>query len=369
MKKLAIIADPLDNQRAGVHVYTREMVHSLIRFNPGWEIILIRQKRDEKLYGVRQIVVKNISLPIGFASFRLFFLIPYLLRKEKVDVVIEPAHFGPFNLPKNIKRITVVHDLTPLIFPHFHRFHSQLLQRIFLKRILKKADLIISNSDHTKKDIISFFPFTKDKIIKIYPGIRLNDIDSSPTTNIPYFITSPYFLTVGTIEPRKNHLLILQAFEIFKKLDKADTKLIICGSRGWKSKSFFDALQNSSVKSHVHLTGYAKDSILINLYKFSIAMIYPSKYEGFGLPVAEAILAGTIPIVNQSSSLPEVAGPDAFYIRKEESHELALAMKKVFDLSPKERTLKISSQKNHIIQFSWDEFGKKLWDEMINLKS
>jgi len=150
--KIAIIADPLDNQSAGVHTYTRQLVRSIAEFDTENEYILIREKKDPNL-PFEQIAIPNIHLPIGFSAFRLFFIIPLILRFKKIDAVLEPAHFGPFNLPKRIKRITMIHDLTPIIFPQYHRYHSQILQRIFLRRILRKADMILSNSQNTSKDL------------------------------------------------------------------------------------------------------------------------------------------------------------------------------------------------------------------------
>lgn len=365
--KLAIIADALDNQNAGVHVYTREMIKSLIRFNPGWEIILIRQKRDKQLNGVKQIVLKSIALPVGYASLRLFILIPLILTKEKVDVVIEPAHFGPFNLPKRIRRITVIHDLTPILFPHLHRIHSQMLQRLFLKKILSKADLVVANSEHTKKDIINYFPFTDGKVIRIYPGVGLGE-DSGKYSNTDFSLEkSPYFLTVGTIEPRKNHLLILKAFELFKQTDQYDTNLVVCGGSGWKSKPFFDALNSSPAKDNVYITGYVDKASLLTLYRFSIAMIYVSTYEGFGFPVAEAISADTIPIVNYSSSLTEVTGEDGLYLKEGKAEDLTSLMQYVTKLSEEERATLKAKLKKHIRKFSWDSFGKELWTAILDL--
>ncbi|TVQ43161.1 MAG: glycosyltransferase family 1 protein [Saprospirales bacterium] len=362
--KLGIIADALDNQNAGVHVYTREMIKSLIRFNPGWEILLIRQKRDDSLQGVRQIVLKNIPMPIGYSSFRLFLLIPAILRKEKVDVVIEPAHFGPFNLPKQVKRITVIHDLTPLLFPNFHRFHSQFLQRLFLKRILKNADLIISNSNHTQKDIERVFPFASNKTVMIYPGLGLNssEIIQQP---IPREIGTDYFLTVGTIEPRKNHILILDAFELFKKQNPGNVQLVICGAMGWKSQPFFDRLKDHPFREFICLSGFVEDGVLLSLYKNALAMVYPSTYEGFGLPVAESIAAGTIPITTPFSSIREVAGNNPFYLNELKAKDLSELMERVYKLSSEEIKTIISELQDHISRFSWDVYGEKLWNEIV----
>lgn len=358
--KIAILADPLDNQNAGVHVYTREMVRSLIETNTSHEIILIRQKYDPALTAVKQIAVPLHAAVPGAASFRLFWTIPRLLKKEKADIVIEPAHFGPFNLPESIKRVTVIHDLTPILYPHLHRWHSQILQRIFLKRILKRTDLVISNSANTEKDIITTYPFTAEKIITIYPGIAPTISSREAGLFRTLGIKKPYFLTVGTIEPRKNHLLLLRAYTLFRQQHTTRYQWVITGGKGWKSDSFYKALEQSPYKEDVIFTGFVPDHYLPALNHEAVAMIYPSKYEGFGLPVLEAMVWGTIPVTSENSSLTEVGGPHAFYLREESVTALAGLLHKVSGLSEPERKNTIAHLRIHAEKFSWNNFGKQL---------
>lgn len=367
--KIAILADPLDNQNAGVHVYTREMIRSMIENNVMHDIILIRQNYDPDLTSVRQIIVPARSFPPGATSFRLFSTIPRLLRKEKVDVVIEPAHFGPFNLPETIKRVTIIHDLTPILFPHLHRWHSQILQRIFLQRILKKADLIVGNSENTKNDILNTYPSLIGKTIMIYPGmsqdISPQEIDLFKT----YGIRQPYFLTVGTIEPRKNHLLLLKAYTLFRTQSNASHQWVITGGKGWKSESFYKALDQNPFKQDIILTGFVPDNHLPILNEKAVAMIYPSKYEGFGLPVLEAIVWGTIPVTSANSSLTEVGGPHTFYFFEENEEELSDLLLQVSVLPPSEREDIIKHLQIHGEKFSWDRFGKQLFHALEKLGS
>ncbi len=362
--RVAILADPIDNQNAGIHVYTREMVAAMIRTNPGHELILIREKIDSAIKGVTQIAVPNIRLPIGFASLRLFLIVPFILHQKKVNVVIEPAHFGPFNLIRRIKRITIIHDLTPIIFPELHRWHSQLLQKIFLKGILNKTDTIITNSENTSKDLCKVYPANCNKVKRIYPGISsLYEPDSNTAALNKYKITNPYFLFVGTIEPRKNLIVLLEAFQKFKEENNSTVQLVIAGGNGWKSETFFEALNKHPFREHILLTGFVLNEELPSLYTHAIAVIYPSLYEGFGLPVAEAMCCGTPVIASNNSSIPEAGGDGAIYFDSANVNELATQMLKIFT-DPELRKNLSQKAKTHAAKFSWDKFANQFWKEI-----
>jgi glycosyltransferase involved in cell wall biosynthesis len=206
--RIAILADPLDNQSAGVHVFVKQMIHALLRNDADNEYIIVRLKRDRQFddySNVRQYCIPTSTLPIGVSSLRLFLLIPLLLNLKRVDVVIEPAHFGPFNLLPRIRRVTIIHDLTPILFPELHRWHSQFLQNRFLKGILRRTDLIIANSDNTANDIRRTYPEVAGKVCRIYPGRNETFAFREDAAVLDkYEVRKPYFLFVGTIEPRKN---------------------------------------------------------------------------------------------------------------------------------------------------------------------
>jgi glycosyltransferase involved in cell wall biosynthesis len=365
--KVAILADPIDNQNAGVHNFTKEMVNAMIRTNSGHEIILIREKVDEQLSGAVQIAIPNIRLPIGFASLRLFLLVPFILRLKKVNVVIEPAHFGPFNLPAKVKRVTIIHDLTPILFPRLHRWHSQFLQKLFLKRILKKANLIISNSENTSKDICKFYPHICNKVTRIYPGKgKIFKPESHNDVLSSYKITTPYFLFTGTIEPRKNLNLFLKAYQIFKTKCSTPFQLVIVGGTGWKSDSFFEALKNHPDKETIICTGFVPSQHLPALYSHATAFVYPSIYEGFGLPVIEAMACGAPVVVAENSSLTEAGGEATLYFKTNDADNLA---EKMLLLAHNEPLRKELSAKGlvHSAKFNWDEFAVTLWNKLIQL--
>ena len=350
--RIIILADPLDNQRAGIHYYTRNLIMALSDLDDKAEYFIIRQKRDDSFPAGRQLVVRNYCFP-GYAALRMFFLIPRKIKKLNADVVVEPAHFGPFNLPGKIKRVTVIHDLTPILFPGLHRFHSQLLQRIFLKRILKRANLIITNSDNTARDVKDFLPAASDKTVNIYLGrdenIKYTDQVSEPDLQLP---GKQYFLFTGTIEPRKNLGSLLDAFTLFKDQSKSDHLLVIAGQKGWKSKSFFTRLKDHRYRHDIVLTGFVPRQSMAYLYSQAIAFIFPSLYEGFGLPVVEAMSCGTPCLLSRTSSLPEVGGDAALYFDPDDPDELARLMLQI--ASKEELRSELSERSiSQAERFSW----------------
>ncbi len=324
--RIFILADPLDNQQAGIHVYTRNLVSHLADFDKDAEVFILRRKKDDLFPEERQIIVKNYRFP-GYAAWRMFVLIPRKLRRMKADIVVEPAHFGPFNLPGRMKRVTVIHDLTPILFPHYHRFHSQLLQRIFLKPILKRANLILTNSDHTTRDLIRYYPEAEGKCKRIYLG-RDEEIRFSKANKPPLHHTDgkAYFLFTGTFEPRKNLQNLLKAYTIFRENSKSDHLLVLAGGKGWKNKSLNQALIEHPYNSDIIRCGYVPRENLPALYQHAEAFIFPSLYEGFGLPVVEALACGTACLLSNTSSLPEVGGNAALYFDPESPEEIAESM-------------------------------------------
>lgn len=321
--RIAILADPLDRQYAGIHVYTRELIRSLAQINQQHEIFIIRPDRQGDIAGVTEIVVPILPIP-GHQSFRLFVQIPFLLRKAKIDIVIEPGHFGPFNLPERIKRITVIHDLTPLLFPQLHTFLGQFLQKIFLPGILKRADHILVNSAYTQSDLIKFFPFCKGKsTVTLLGKEALYQPDYQQEVLVKYGIQQPYILFTGTIEPRKNLLTLLKAFELFKAASQLPHQLVWVGKSGWKNKEILHRISTSPFREDIIQTGYVPKEDLPPLYSQAAVFVYPSLYEGFGLPVLEAMACGAPVVVSNTSSLPEIGGDAALYFDPLDAQALA----------------------------------------------
>ena len=344
----------------------KELLVALSKIDSKNEYIIVRSESKNEFEGMEEIVVPYKSFP-GYRLWRLFFQVPKILAQKKVDIVVEPAHFGPFNLPKKIKRVTVIHDMTVFLYPKFHVFLSQYLQRKFLPGILKRADLIITNSSHTTKDVLKFFPEHKHKTYSVLLG-KEKSIEPRMDQSIlkKYNVDQPYILNVGTLEPRKNIPMLVEAFSRFKQRSGTSHKLVLIGKKGWKSEDIFKAVNESVFKDDIIWLGYIDKEELPVFYSMAEVFAYPSIYEGFGLPVIEAMAFGTPVITSNISSLPEVGGSAVLYIDPGSTSELADRLDILCadpELRNKHRSLGLSQAS----MFSWEKTAKSYLQLFENL--
>jgi glycosyltransferase involved in cell wall biosynthesis len=292
---ILILADPIDNQKAGVHIYTKRLVENFLKIDKKTTFSFIHERKNSFFKGLNHYIIPKKSF-LGYGTYRKFFLIPRLIRKLKPDIVLEPCHIGPFRLPKVTARAVTIHDLTPLLYPQFHIRRSTIIHKLLLKSVLRKANLILTASQTTASDIDKYCP-EHGPITTIPLGI---DPPQKPTKNP---INKPYILYLGTIEPRKNLETLISAFSELKKSNKIPHKLVLAGATGWKADHIATlAAKNSDIILTDHLSDTQKAAYLSHTDLF----IYPSIYEGFGLPPLEAMSYRTPVICSTGGSLAEL---------------------------------------------------------------
>lgn len=329
--KIVFLADALDTQKAGIHQYCKGLLLALDELETKHQLCVVRPKAKNQFKNITEIEVPvNTKIPLH-QRWRLFTSIPKIVNKLKPDAVVELAHFGPFNLPSNIKRVTFIHDISPVLYPQWHPKVSVLAHRFFLKSILKKTSLILTNTKFTQTEIIKKYPFAKHKTGVTHLGCAINEALLNP--EVPVKTSSnqiPYYLYVGTLEPRKNINTLIKAFELFLSKQKTpNTNLILAGNWGWKYKSIEDAIKKSSYQKNIICKGYVSEEEKIKLIKNAVAFIYPSLYEGFGIPIIEAMRFGCPVICSNIGSSKEVAGNMAMYFEKLNAEELCGQMQKI----------------------------------------
>lgn len=369
---ILFIVDPIDKQKAGIYQYTLQMVYHVWKMNTKHQLSFISLHCDQILSQITAIPLPNTIPFIMNDPIRQFVSLPRLINKLKPDVVIEPAHFGPFNLSKSIKRITVIHDLTPILYPDLHPLSSQILHRVFLKRILRKADLIITNSENTKMDVIEYSEQVKSKTHSILLGKdKLFRPLKDKSILEKYLISKPFILSVGTLEPRKNLVTLLRAFQIFKTTNQSDTILVLTGQNGWKNNNLEKTIEEHPFKKDIIRTGYVDSGDLPALYSQCSVFIYPSLYEGFGLPLLEAMACGAPCVIADNSSLKEVGGEAVLYFPTKDPSALSLQMVEICKHPKKQEEFKEKSLRQ-AENFSWEKYAvtfleliEKKWENKI----
>lgn len=313
--KIVILADSISTQNSGIHYYGVQFVERLISQYPENEYHLIATRKLDQ-FDVPQSIVPLKKFPMHL-RIRQYFSIPKIVRKLNPDHVIELAHFGPFRLASKIKRTTIIHDLTPVYFPAYHSRMSYWMHKILMPGLIKKANSIIVNSTQTKEDVLKFEPSSSSKLSTIFP-----DINIPPSTKNAKHASGKYLLSVGTIEPRKNYKLLIEAFKEIGEKYK-DLKLIIVGQMGWKMEDFKRLVDTHPYKERIIITGFVSREELWSYYKNAIAFIFASNYEGFGIPVLEACYHGLPLLLSDVPTSREIASDAAIYFDKENAHDLS----------------------------------------------
>lgn len=255
--------------------------------------------------------------------------LPPLLRQHKIDVYHGVCNFE-LPLRKVCRYVVTIHDLVPLFFPELVPKKHLLFFRVFMKRVAHTADAVITDSEHSKHDIIQHLKIPEDNIRVIYLGYnqhyqRVQDQRLIADVLAYYGIRQPYLLFVGIIEPKKNLERLVQAYTLLQKdaIITKDTQLVIAGGEGWFSERLYRKVQESELTQQIVFPGFIPDEHLPALYSGAALFVFPSIYEGFGLPVLEAMSCGVPVVTSNVSSLPEIAGEAGFLVDPRQPETIA----------------------------------------------
>jgi glycosyltransferase involved in cell wall biosynthesis len=261
------------------------------------------------------------------------------------------------------------HDLSYLHFPKHISLSARIYYRFFVPKYLKRADHIITFSQSAANEIKNYFKVPGSKVSVSSGAARsifkpLND-SASAAGRDKYAEGSRYFLYVGSIHPRKNVKAIIQAFELFKEKNGSDLKLLIAGRFAWNFQDVIKCRNESAYKNEIRFLGNLNEGIH-ELVASAYVMVYPSYYEGFGLPVAESIACHVPVITSLSSSLPEVCGNAGLLIHPESAESIAEAMTRLYN----DKHLYAELKQNCIAQslkLNWDISAEELFDALRKL--
>ncbi|RJQ27160.1 glycosyltransferase family 1 protein [Candidatus Parcubacteria bacterium] len=273
--------------------------------------------------------------------------------KFKLDLFWSPRHHLPLLMPATIKTVLTVHDMVHHRYPETMSLPNLLAERMLLRRSIRKSNKIITDSWATANDILSIYKVDPSKIRVINPGVPPISYKNEDFGPVP----KKYLLFVGTLDPRKNVIRILKAFEQIDPISRG-LHLVLVGGKGWKNIDLLRQLDRHRLKSNIHMKGYICREELSALYRNALCLLFPSLYEGFGFPILEAMASGTPVITSNISSMKEVSGDAAYLIDPYNINEIAGAM---LDVMENETLRKQMRNKGfqRIQMFSWKECAKK----------
>lgn len=264
------------------------------------------------------------------------FTLPSLIRQHGIQVLHSPANVLPEFLPQGCTGVVTLHDLAFLRLPEVLTRSKRVYHRTFTVRSLRRASLIIADSDSTSRDLTELLNISQQRITTVYPCIDERFTRSVTDNEIQAFrlrqgIEGDFLLYMGTLEPRKNIPSILEAYARLRQMGETRVKLVLAGGKGWLYDSIFALVQQLGLEKEVIFPGYVSDADQPLWYRAAAAFIYPSLYEGFGMPVTEALASGIPVVTSTSSSLPEAGAGVALAVDPYNIEAMAVALSKALN--------------------------------------
>ncbi len=328
-------------QRAGVGRYTRSLAGQVVsRLEDDDRVVLwyastsrapvsLPAGSDPERVTTRRLPISPRLASIAWHRARVGWPIDRLV--GKVDLHHEPDFVSP---PTRAPMVTTIHDLSYLIVPEYaHPDLKKYLERS-VPKTLERARQIIAVSESTRQDVIDHYLVNPDRVTTIYNGVDAwfqAPGQAAIERSLQQFgLRRPYFLMVGTVEPRKNHLTALKAFSALYAR-RRDASLVIVGNPGWLSEPIVDEIERCAKTMAVRYLRFVDDTWIPSLYAGSVALLAPSWYEGFGLPALEAMSCGTAVVASDRGALPEVVGEDGVVLPPGDAEAMAHAMERLLD--------------------------------------
>ena len=353
MQRVLINGLQIGDTNTGVQYYAKNLFSTLRNIQDDSCVVNLLKKSDLGLESsflnrVRRVLHEN-------------FLFQTYLNKNSFDLYHSPNYVLPFYI--KTPSILTIHDLITLDYPEFCQMESVLYFKLLLSSSVKKAVKVIAVSNKVKEDILRHFNVPEEKIEVVYLGIDNNfqkvaDKLILEQVREKYQLPRDYILFVGNIEPKKNLERLIEAFVLVRKRSCLKHKLVITGKKGWKYKSVFKAISRLDIGHEILLTGYVPEQDLPAIYSMSSLFVFPSLYEGFGIPPLEAMACEVPVIVSDKGALPEVTGGNCF---QADSYNIKDIAEKMEVLLTDERLIKnhVTKGKKWVKQFTWERTAEK----------
>jgi len=355
--------------KTGIEEYSYQVIKHLRDYTENQQVVLYLDPRVNKKEYIDFDLPKKWKMnflytPIFWTQARLSLEMLF----HPVDVLFVPAHTIPLIHPKNT--IVTIHGLEYEFCPKAYSFWQRLYMRWSIKKSCQWARKVIAVSENTKRDLMKLYKVPKEKIKVIYEGINpeisniqypiSNKISNSKFQNTKYeILDTKYFLFVGRLEERKNIRGIIEAFGVLKEKYNLPHKLVLAGKFGYGEESIKHKVSSSKFKEEIILTGYVSDEEKWEFLKNTDVFLFPSFYEGFGLPILEAQSAGVPVVTSNISSMSEVAGEGAVLVDPKDTNAIAEAVYKLISDESYKNDI-IEKGLENVKRFSWEKCAESV---------
>jgi glycosyltransferase involved in cell wall biosynthesis len=366
---IAVNTRHLLEEPEGYGYFISELFKIVVREHPEHQFYFLfdRPYNDKYIYSsnVRALVVSPPARLPFLWKYWYDIKVPIILRKIKADIFISPDGFC--SLSAKLPQYLILHDLG---FLHqsegYKKTHVRFLKK-YTPKFLRKAKQIITVSKFSKDDILKHYKITPEKIDVVYNGVkpifRPLSNDEKHSVKEKYTEGKEYFVYVGAIHPRKNLVNLLKAFSVFKKRLQSNMKLVIAGRLAWKNEEFLKLINTYKYRDDVIMTGYIEEEQLVLLMGSAYALVYPSLFEGFGVPVVEAMKCDVPVLTSSKTSMEEIAGEAALYFDPKDYADIAEKMMQIYKNESLRKQL-IEKAKSIAEQYSWKKSAQLFWDSI-----
>ncbi|MDD5626872.1 MAG: glycosyltransferase family 1 protein [Patescibacteria group bacterium] len=353
--RIAIDARAIAGARTGKGEYSYQIIKHLAKIDSRNQYFLYSREKFPCRFGAN-FKIRRVRLP-GILWHLFVWLDLELILKPDVYLALV-SYILPALGVKN--SVVFTPDLVTFLFPQKHNPKAVFLERCFLKRALAKSERVIAISNATKRDLRRLFSLPSSKINVVYLAADQYQ-QKSPSflaeVRQKYNLPSEFILFAGTLEPRKNLIRLLEAYQRFPL--KEEYGLVIAGKKGWYYEGIFQRVRQLNLERYVHFLGYIERKDLIALYHLAAVFVFPSLYEGFGLPPLEAMACGAPVITSNLSSLPEVAGGAALLVNPRNVAEIAEALERI--LTNQELRVRLARLgRERVKKFSWEQTAREI---------
>ena len=362
----------LKNKLEGIGWFTFETLKRITQQHPEHEFIFIfdRPYSDEFIFSdnITPVVIGPQARHPFLFYLWFEFSVTKILKKYNVDIFLSPDRY--ISLRTKVPTINVIHDINFEHYPQYLPFMMRKYYRYYFPRFARKAKRVATVSEYSKQDIAKQYGIDTNKIDVTYNGANESfkpvDENIKIATKKQYSSSFPYFLFVGSLHPRKNIENLFKAFDLFKQKTDNDFKLLIVGEKYWWNGKMQNTYNNLKFKDEIIFTGRMNSDELKNVYASAFALTYVSIFEGFGIPILEAMYCDVPVITSNTTSMPEVGGDAVLYADPFSILSICDAMEKLF-FDNEIRIQLIEKGKERRNMFNWQKTADKLWNSVERL--